>query len=134
MSSSSPSRPERDFTRKRPARPLRRAALVSLLIGAGAAAWFGAAGAAPARMEIVSVDAPPNSQQVTLLAQVQPTPEPPLPADAFSVSVGGARLPARAEPMLTGTLTVGLVLDVSAQGAAALQPGLSGVANLLLQL
>ncbi len=39
-----------------------------------------------------------------------------------------------AEPVLSGELTTGLVLDTSDAGAAALQGGVNGAANFLLQL
>lgn len=52
-----------------------------------------------------------------------------LPPESFSVTVGGAAQPARARPVMSDKLAVGLVVDVSEEGGKALQAGLSGAAN-----
>lgn len=69
-----------------------------------------------------------------MVADVRPAGTTPLPPDAFSVVSGGRRVPARAVPLISDRLAVGLVLDASSDTAAALHAGLSGTTSFVLQL
>jgi hypothetical protein len=76
-----------------------------------------------------------SGHRISLVTEVQPAPLIPLGTSSVTVSAGGARLSAQVNPVLSGLMAVGLVIDASAAGGPALQGGgLSGVASFLLQL
>jgi hypothetical protein len=110
-------------------------ALLAALAAAGLTAWTGVAQAAGAQLEVVAVLPSPAGGQVTLVANVRPPPADRIPADGFSVTTGdGQELPTRAQPLMFGSPSVGLVVDPPAPGASDSPGGASGAANLLLQL
>src|SRR6266545_5024671 len=112
----------------------RLAVLTALLAVACALQWLAATGAAAAQLDIVAVLGPAADRQVSLVADIRPGATTPIPSDSFSVTAGGVRLPARAMPVISDQLAIGLVVDASAAGAKALQAGVSGAANFLLQM
>jgi hypothetical protein len=71
--------------------------------------------------------------QVRLMVQVPETVGDPIGPDAFTASVqGGALQQARAEPLLSDRLSVGVVVDACDAAAPLLPAGLSGAANFVL--
>ena len=117
-----------------PSRPRSRRALRAVLLAALVVLVGAITGAASPQPGISAVAAGPTEGHVRLTVDVPdragavPGPE------AFSVSVRGAPLPVRAEPVLSGRLAMGLVVDASEAGSAVLQSGLSGVADFALAL
>jgi hypothetical protein len=120
---SSSSRPRGD---RRPA-ALAAALTACLSLGLGGVA-------AGADLTVVTVLTSADGAQARMLVDLRPAPDPPVPADSITVTADGARLPVTATPLLSDRLALALVVDTSATGATALPPGLSGAANLLLQL
>ena len=119
MSSSSPRRP----------RALLAAGALAAL--AGALAWAGTAGAA-STLDVVAVV--PSDNAVTMVVGVDPPPSL-AQSGTFSVASGDSgKLRTTASPVLGPQLTSGVVLDTSADSADALQAGVNGATNLLLQL
>jgi hypothetical protein len=88
--------------------------------------------ATAAELDVVAVVTSADDRTVSLVADVQP-PATPVRRDSFTVRAGTVNLPALAAPIFSDQLAMGLVVDASEVGGAALQPGLSGAANLLLQ-
>jgi hypothetical protein len=106
------------------------AALAAVL----AVQWLGATPAEAAELDIVAVVPSPADEQVTVVADVRPPVHAPVRPEDFSVKVGGSPvLPTRAVRVFSDQLATGLVVDASGPGGAALQAGLSGAANFLLQ-
>lgn len=101
--------------------------MVALLLAAPAPAW---AGAPAARLQIAAVLMSPADARVSLVADLAPAAGPP---PAFSVTVGGAGVTARAVPVMSGQLAVAVVADASA-GAATQGPAAGGAADFLLGL
>jgi von Willebrand factor type A domain len=98
------------------------------------AGWVALGGVAAADVGVVATLVSADGGQARSLVDVEPAPARPLPGGAITVSAGGAQLPVTATPLLADSLALGLVLDASAAGAPALAQGLSGAANLVLQL
>jgi len=109
---------------RRAAAALAAAALIAVIALPGTAA--------AAELDVVAVVTSADEATVSLVADVLP-PATPVRTDSFTVRAGTANLPARAVPIFSDQLALGLVVDASEAGGAALQPGLSGAANLLLQ-
>jgi hypothetical protein len=105
------------------------------LLAAGVVAGLTAAPAVAADQRITLGAVQSSSGTVSAIAAVDPLPVPALgPADV-SASSGGSPLPVQSASVLPGTATVALVVDASADGAAALDDdGRSGAAGFLLQL
>jgi hypothetical protein len=114
-------------------RPDRRAALLAALLALTAATWLVAPGAAAAPVDVVTVGVPGADGRVSLVADVRP-PNPAAAPRTFAVVAGNARLPTQAVPVVSDQLSLGLVVDASAAGASALQEGVSGLANFVLQV
>ena len=112
----------------------RGGSLAALLAAACALQSLGVAGAADAHLDILTVETSTPDRQVTVVADVRPAAATPIGSEAFTVTAGDLRLPTRVEPMISDQLAVGLVVDGSRHGAATLHTGVSGPANLLLQL
>src|SRR5512133_2539365 len=137
MSSSSRSRPDpRDgdlrtgiAAQRAPERARQRSrwcrggSLAALLMVAGAMSSLGVASAAAGHLDILTVEASKADRQVTVVADVLPAAATPIGSEAFSVTAGEVRLPTRVEPVLSDQLAVGLVVDGSSRGAAALRTG-----------
>jgi hypothetical protein len=92
------------------------------------------AAAAAGHLDILTVEASAADRQVTMVADVGPAGATAIGSESFSVTAGDTRLPTRVEPVLSDQLAVGLVVDGSRRGAAALRTGVSGPASFLLQL
>jgi len=105
-----------------------------LLAAACALQSLGAAATAGSQLVILAVETSAVDRQVTVVADVRSAGATPIGSEAFSVTAGGVWLPTRVEPVLSDQLAVGLVVDGSRHGAATLHSGVSGPANLLLQL
>ncbi len=105
-----------------------------LLIVACAARWLAAAPAAAAQVDVISVVTSAADRHASLLADVRPAPTDPLPAGAFAVTAGDARLPTQATAMMSDGLAAAVVVDSSTAGASTLQGALNGAAGFLLQV
>ena len=117
-----------------PSRPRSRRALGAVLLAALVVLVGAITGAAAPQPGISAVVAGPTAGHVRLTVDV-PSRAGAVPGpEAFSVSVRGAPLPVRAEPVLSGRLAMGLVVDASEAGSAVLQSGLSGLADFALAL
>ncbi len=124
-------------SRVRPDRRLRPAA--AALLVAAAVQWFGpgaraTAAATASHVDIVAVIPPAADRRAVVVADVRPPPAAPLGPGAFSVNAGEARLPTQAAAVVSDRLAIGVVVDSSAAGGAAVQAGLNGAANFLLQM
>jgi len=108
------------------------AALAALLVAASGL-HPGAARAAAPQLDIVAVDVS-GDRRVSLVVDVRTTGKTSDRSSAFSVTVGDVPLPTRAVPVIPDSPALAVVVDTSTAGSAALQEGLSGAANLLLQL
>jgi len=113
-------------------------AALSLLAGPSAAevaqAPHAADGPASPGVDVLAVQSMPD-HEISLVAAVHPMPLVPLDRTAVTASAGTTKLPTAVEPVLSGRTALGLVLDASAAGAAALRDGgRSGAAGFLLQL
>jgi len=108
------------------------AALAALLV-AGSCLHPGAARAAAPQLDIVAVDVS-GDRRVSLVVDVRTTGKTSDRSSAFSVTAGAVPLPTRAVPVIPDSPALAVVVDASMAGSAALQEGLSGAANLLLQL
>jgi von Willebrand factor type A domain len=97
-------------------------------------AWVALGGVAAADVSVVATLVSADGGQARALVDVTPVPAGALPNGAITVTAGSAPLPVTATPLLADSLALGLVLDASAAGAPALAQGLSGAANLVLQL
>ncbi|HEY6748003.1 MAG TPA: hypothetical protein VI357_20095 [Mycobacteriales bacterium] len=98
---------------------------------AAAVAWASTAGAATT-LDVVAVT--PAADTVSMVVAVNPAPPLSQPG-SFQVSSGDTgNLPTQARAVIGPQLSTGVVLDTSADGAAALQGGINGLSNLLLQL
>jgi hypothetical protein len=76
-----------------------------------------------------------SDHDVSLVAALHPMPLAPLDRKTVTATAGGADLPTDVTPVLSGRTGIGLVIDASADGAAALHDGgLSGAAGFLLQM
>ncbi len=95
---------------------------------------WAAAPASASQLRVLAVVASATDQQVSLIADVRTAGSGPVAPDRFTATADGVPLATRATPVISDELAVGVVVDASAAGAPALQPGLSGTANLLLQL
>jgi hypothetical protein len=113
-------------TRHRCSGAIRLAVVLTLVC---AVQWLTVTGAAAAQLVVVAAIPPSADREATLAVDVHgATPE------AFSVSMGGARLQSRAVPVFQDRLSLGLVIDASESGSRTLQAGLGGAANLLLEV
>ena len=86
------------------------------------------------QLAVVTVLRQQDGGAVSVVAEVQPAPPAPLPADAAQVTVGGAAVPAPTAPLLASAAPTAIVLDASAEGGEALPQALSGAAAFLLRL
>lgn len=111
--------------RNRPGRTL--AALV--LLGC-TAQWLGAGGAAAAEVTVVSAGMSRTDGRASLVVDVASEPISP---GAFAVTADTVPEQADAVALLSDQLAVGLVVDGSDDGRAALQSGLTGAANFVLE-
>jgi len=89
-----------------------------------------AAGAAADQLDLVAVVR--SGDEVSVAVDVVGGTPGVLAPESFSVALDGAPQPARARPVMSDKLAVGLVVDVSEEGGKALQAGLSGAANFIL--
>lgn len=114
-------------------RPDRRwrapAILVPLL---GALLLVGATDAVASEVDVLAVAASPADRLVSLAVDVRSGEANPLPPESFSVTARGVQQPIQAVPVFSGQLAVGIVVDASAAGRAALPAGVSGAANFVL--
>jgi von Willebrand factor type A domain len=99
-----------------------------------AVSWVVLGGVAAADVSVVATLVSADGGQARTLVDITPVPAGPLPDGAITVSAGSAPVPVTATPLLADSLALGLVVDASSAGAAALPQGLSGAANLVLQL
>ena len=90
---------------------------------------FVAAPGVAAQPPVTAVQSATVDGQVRLVVQV---PGRPLGPGAVTASVDGVPQQARAEPLLSDRLAMGLVVDASADGSPMLPVGLAGAANLVL--
>lgn len=115
-------------------RPRSSAAVLAGLLGVVGGLPVLTATANAAQLSVVAVVASAAERAVTLVTEVSGArPGEPRPA-SFVVTNADERVPARAQPVVSDQLALGVVVDASGSGAGALPTMISGSTSLLLQL
>jgi len=112
-------------------RPVRKLTALAMLVCA--VQWLGASQAVAAELTIVSAGTSRTDGLVSLVVDVRSAASEPISPESFSVTA--STLPHRfdAVPLFSDQLAVGVVVDGSEDGRAALQAGLAGAANFVLE-